>query len=163
MGQLTGTFVPLPPGKPEIFTAVIPIDNADIIRIQAGPDGVRAAIKGAAEMDGKSCKISIPQDPGQAGKSQSIDLVRMLSGWSIKASPETGDKVTRADPFAAQVNVGNVQILNAEWNQNLKAEMRMFPNGKHDDQIDALSRAFDSLHSGNDGILEYYKRKSAKI
>lgn len=130
---------------------------ADIIRIQAGPDGVRAAIKGAAESDGTACRISIPQDPGQAGKGQAQDLVRMLAHWSVTATPESGDKVTRADPFAAQINVGNVLILNAEWNNPLKGEMRLFPNGKHDDQIDALSRAFNSLHSGNDGLLDYFR------
>lgn len=60
-------------------------------------------------------------------------------------SPETGDKYTRAEPFAAQVNVGNVLMLRGSWNEPLMDEMRMFPNGTHDDQIDALSRAFSHL------------------
>jgi hypothetical protein len=33
MGELTGSLVPLSPGKPEIFTGIIPINNTDIIRI----------------------------------------------------------------------------------------------------------------------------------
>jgi predicted phage terminase large subunit-like protein len=53
--------------------------------------------------------------------------------------------VTRAEPFAAQVNVGNVLMLKGGWNQALIDEMRMFPNGKYDDQIDALSRAFSVI------------------
>ena len=56
-------------------------------------------------------KISIPQDPGQAGKSQTLYLTRQLAGFSVSASPESGDKVTRAEPFAAQVNIGNVMVL----------------------------------------------------
>lgn len=60
-------------------------------------------------------------------------------------STETGDKVTRADPFASQVNVGNVMLLRGSWNDLLIEEMRMFPNGANDDQVDALSRAFSVL------------------
>jgi hypothetical protein len=33
VSELTGTFVPLAPGKPEIFTNVIPINYTDVIRI----------------------------------------------------------------------------------------------------------------------------------
>ena len=58
---------------------------------------------------------------------------------------ETGDKVTRAEPLAAQVNVGNVLMLRGPWNEPLIEEMRLFPNGAFDDQVDALSRAFGEL------------------
>ncbi|MFL9998464.1 phage terminase large subunit [Paraburkholderia sediminicola] len=54
--------------------------------------------------------------------------------------PETDDKVTRAEPFAAQVNAGNILMLRADWNAALIAELRAFPFGTHDDQADALSR-----------------------
>ncbi|MES2563751.1 MAG: phage terminase large subunit, partial [Pseudomonadota bacterium] len=60
----------------------------------------------------------------------------------VKSSPESGDKVTRAEPLAAQVNVGNVSMVRGAWNKSLVEQMRDFPNAKHDDQIDSLSRAF---------------------
>jgi predicted phage terminase large subunit-like protein len=69
-------------------------------------------------------------------------LTRQLAGFTVKSSPESGDKVTRAEPFAAQVNVGNVLMVRGSWNAALMQQMRDFPNAKHDDQIDALSRAF---------------------
>ena len=96
-------------------------------------------------MDTKAIKISIPQDPGQAGKTQVIYLTRELAGYNVKSSPESGDKVTRAEPFAAQVNIGNVMILRGEWNMALTSEMRLFPNGNNDDQVDALARAFSEI------------------
>ena len=95
--------------------------------------------------DGKVVRISIPQDPGQAGKSQVLYLTKKLAGYRVTSSPESGDKVTRAEPMAAQINVGNVSMLRAPWNDALVAEMRVFPNGSHDDQIDAGSRAFNEL------------------
>lgn len=117
----------------------------DIVRLQGSPDKVEAAIVSTAKIDGKNVKISIPQDPGQAGKAQVGYLTRALAGYVVRSSPESGDKVTRAEPLASQVNVGNVSILRAEWNASLVHEMRNFPFGKHDDQIDAASRAFNTL------------------
>jgi predicted phage terminase large subunit-like protein len=118
---------------------------ANVVRIRVGPDERDAAITNTAAVDGFNVKISIPQDPGQAGKTQVLYLTRALSGYRVTSSPESGDKVTRAEPVAAQVNIGNVMMLRGEWNEQLKDEMRMFPNGANDDQVDGLSRAFGEL------------------
>lgn len=117
----------------------------DMVRFRRGPDERDAAMANTAAMDGRSVKISIPTDPGQAGKTQVLYLTRQLAGFNVKSSPETGDKVTRAEPFAAQVNVGNVMMLRGDWNQPLINELRIFPNGAHDDQVDSLSRAFSEI------------------
>lgn len=121
---------------------------ADIRRFQGRPDEVEAGIRNAAGMDGTSVDIELAQDPGQAGKSQIVYLTKMLAGYTVHSSPESGDKVTRAEPFASQVNVGNVAMLAAEWNSALIGELRLFPNGTFDDQVDALSRGFNALTGG---------------
>lgn len=121
----------------------------DVVRLRAGPDERDAAIVNTTAADGRAVKVSLPQDPGQAGKTQVLYLTRSLAGYRVTSSPESGDKVTRAEPFAAQVNVGNVLMLRGDWNQKLKDEMRMFPNGTNDDQIDACSRAFGELIGKN--------------
>ncbi|MGF6605038.1 putative phage terminase large subunit-like protein, partial [Paraburkholderia sp. GAS448] len=117
----------------------------DMKRGRWGPDRRDAMIAHAAELDGTRVRISLPQDPGQAGKTQVLYLSRQLAGYRVASSPETGDKVTRAEPFAAQVNAGNVLMLRADWNTALVGELRAFPYGAHDDQVDALSRAFALL------------------
>jgi predicted phage terminase large subunit-like protein len=134
----------------------------DMVREQFGPDARDAALKNTASRDGKGTRISIPQDPGQAGKTQALYLTRALAGYTAKATPESGDKVTRAEPLAAQINVGNVLMLRGAWNKELIDEMRLFPNGKHDDQVDALSRAFEALMGGSAGIIDYMQRQTAK-
>lgn len=106
---------------------------------------VRRLIKSCAEMDGKSTRISIPQDPGQAGKVQVQDMLKMLAGYIAKATPETGDKVTRAEPFATQCEAGNVFLVAGEWNQDYIDELCSFPSGSFKDQVDASSRAFAEL------------------
>lgn len=118
---------------------------ADMQRMRVGPDERDFAIVNTAARDGRQVLVSLPQDPGQAGKTQVIYLTRRLAGYRVKSSPESGDKVTRAEPFAAQVNVTNAQMVRGPWNEALIAEMQMFPNGAHDDQIDALSRAYAEL------------------
>jgi predicted phage terminase large subunit-like protein len=121
---------------------------ADMVRFQGGPEEVEAALKNTADRDGYETRISLPQDPGQAGKGQAANFVKMLAGYMVETSPETGSKETRAAPFAAQVNVGNVMMLKAPWNDALIAELRAFPNGTFDDQVDGLSRAFNTLNAG---------------
>lgn len=118
---------------------------AGMEREQLGPDERDALLRNTAARDGRGVRVSIPQDPGQAGKTQVLALTRMLAGHMVHASPETGDKVVRAEPLASQVNVGNVLMLRGAWNDALVEEMRLFPNGAFDDQIDALSRAFAQL------------------
>lgn len=128
---------------------------ADIDRSQVGPHEVRATVKNTAARDGQQTRIRIPQDPGQAGKAQAVSFVAMLSGHTVTALPVTGDKITRAEPFASQVNVGNVVMLKADWNDALISEMRMFPNGANDDQVDALSDAFAEMNVNSFGMLDF--------
>jgi predicted phage terminase large subunit-like protein len=123
---------------------------ADMVRMRDGPHKRDAAIKNTADRDGDNVRVSIPQDPGQAGKTQVLSYAQLLAGKNVHTSPESGDKVTRAEPFASQVNVGNVLMLRAPWNDALVEEMRLFPNGAFDDQIDGLSRAFSVLFKNTD-------------
>lgn len=114
----------------------------DVVRFRGGPDEVEAGIVNTAKADGASVRISLPQDPGQAGKTQALYFARRLSGFTVEATPETGDKATRAAPFASQVNAGNVSMVRAPWNRALLDELSGFPAVTHDDQVDACSRAF---------------------
>lgn len=132
----------------------------DIVRLRTGPDERDEALVNTTKRDGSAARVSIPQDPGQAGKTQALYLTRALAGFSVTATPESGDKVTRAEPFAAQVNVGNVLMVRADWNDALISELRMFPNGAHDDQVDALSRAFAQHVGSNFGMLDFLKQQA---
>jgi predicted phage terminase large subunit-like protein len=71
--------------------------------------------------------------------------IRSMPSYRIKAERMTGDKVTRADSVACQVNIGAVGMLRAAWNAAFIEELAAFPRGVHDDQVDALSFAFSKL------------------
>jgi predicted phage terminase large subunit-like protein len=117
----------------------------DVARMRGGPEEVIATIRNTAAADGRAVRIQLPQDPGQAGKAQVLDLTKRLVGFNVASERPTGDKATRAAPFAAQVNVGNVSFVRGVWNDAMREEMRGFPSSKHDDQIDAASDAFAVL------------------
>ncbi len=120
---------------------------ADINRFRGSPAEVEQAIVSTAAEDGPAVTVALPQDPGQAGQAQVAYLTRKLAGFTVRASPETGSKLTRASPVAAQVESRNVGMLRAGWNRPFLEELRDFPNGAKDDQVDALSRAFMTLMS----------------
>jgi len=138
----------------------------DVRREQLGPAGVRDLIRVTAQQDGKQVRISIPQDPGQAGKAQTQELVKLLAGHIIHASPETGPKHLRAEAFAAQCEAGNVALVRGPWNETFIDEFCNFnPDVKdqQDDQIDATCRCFTALTdaAGLGGISAGYIERQA--
>ena len=60
----------------------------------------------------------------------------------MKTFKATQDKVTRALPVSSQAEAGNIKILQAPWNEDFLREVENFPEGGHDDIVDALSGAF---------------------
>jgi predicted phage terminase large subunit-like protein len=129
----------------------------DVQRFRASPMQVEQAIRALASQDGASTKIGIPEDPGQAGKMQAQYLVSRLAGYTVRAVRESGEKSKRAEPVAAQAEAGNVIILKGEWNDQFLDEICSFPMGANDDQVDALSGAFEMMTQGGGGMLDFMR------
>lgn len=117
----------------------------DVIHLQRRAHNVRDLVLRTARADGPRTRIVIPQDPGQAGKDQAESYVALLSGYPAYTRRPSRDKVTRADPFAAQWQGGNVDVVRAPWNEEFFAELEGFPDGAHDDIVDASADAFAEL------------------
>jgi predicted phage terminase large subunit-like protein len=121
----------------------------DVVRFRGNPGEVERRIKETADMDGRKTLIRIPQDPGQAGKSQVDHLTALLIGYRVFSKPVTGDKVQRFGPFSSQAErEGRVVLVRGPWNARYIEELEAFPTpGIHDDQVDATSDGFDTLVS----------------
>ena len=121
---------------------------ADVRRACESAIHVRRLLRNVAVMDRSAfgiVRICLPQDPGQAGKDQAASLIKMLSGFPVTAIRPTGDKVTRAEPFSAQWQAGNVLVLAGAWNDRYFDELEGFPEAEHDDMVDGSSDAFTAL------------------
>lgn len=79
------------------------------------------------------------EDAG-SGASLIQDLRHEGSVHPIAIKPE-GDKVTRLAAQSAKIEAGKVLIpTSASWLEAFKAELLLFPNARHDDQVDALAQ-----------------------
>ncbi len=124
-------------------------------RHRKSPQENKEIIYQAAKIDGKMVEICFEKEPGSSGKYVVDDFIRAMSGWMVSGEPSTGSKRQRAMPFASQAEAGNVYIVNGTWVENFLDEIESFPDGKHDDQVDAVSGAFKKLTEYDEVNIRY--------
>jgi predicted phage terminase large subunit-like protein len=90
-------------------------------------------------------EVGVEQEPGSGGKESAEATIRNLAGFRVYADRVTGSKETRAEPFAAQVQGGNVSLIAGNWVAGFLSEAEAFPLGRYRDQIDAAVGAFTRL------------------
>jgi predicted phage terminase large subunit-like protein len=125
-----------------------------VTRERATPHGVEQLIVRTAERDRAWAKerglappmIRIEQEPGSAGVTV-IDHYRrsVLQGYAFKGMRSTGSKEVRATPVASRAEAGDIRICRGSWNTAFLDELTAFPLGTHDDQLDAISGAYQAL------------------
>lgn len=120
---------------------------AHVVRGQWSAMQRENVIKNQAALDGPDCEQWIEQEPGSGGKESAQNTVLNLAGFSVHVDRVTGDKASRAAPFSAQVEAGNVYVLLEDWTDAYIDELHNFdPNaGGYKDQVDASSGAFNKL------------------
>jgi predicted phage terminase large subunit-like protein len=120
----------------------------DVIRRRVTPGVKMALVRQTAELDGPEVRVWIEQEPGSSGKDVVAAYRRALIGYPVRGLPSTGSKTLRADPVASQAEgkpYGNVKVCRGGWVSEFLSELEAFPKGAHDDQVDALSGAFQAL------------------
>lgn len=111
----------------------------DVVKGQWSHTKRNLIMKSTAELDGKKVRIWIEQEGGSGGKESAENSVKELAGFKAYAESPKGQKEDRAEPFAIQVGVSNVEVLARSWTKEYLDELRVFPNGKFKDQVDATS------------------------
>jgi predicted phage terminase large subunit-like protein len=117
----------------------------DVVRAQVGPGKVNELFLQTAALDSKACAQREEREGGASGKAVIAARAKLLAGYDYREVPASGDKVTRAKPFRAQCEAGNVKLVKGEWNEQYLQELEAFPTAKHDDQVDASSAAYNAL------------------
>lgn len=118
----------------------------DVARGQWDSSERERIMKQTAQLDGKKVFIRVEAEGGSGGKESAEATIRNLAGFRVKAEHPTGKKWDRADPYAAQVNAGNVKLRKGDWNAEYIKELSYFyDEGYFMDQVDASSGAFNFL------------------
>jgi phage terminase large subunit-like protein len=63
----------------------------------------------------------------------------LLTAYTFNPIEVHRDKITRALPLIARSEQGKLAIVRGSWNQKFIDELCAFPEGMHDDQVDACS------------------------
>lgn len=112
----------------------------DIRRVRAKPGDVERLVRQTAETDGRNVIVWLEQEPGSSGVNV-IDHYRrnVLPEFAFYGDKVTGDKTERARPLSSAAQAGNVKLVRGAWNVAFLDEAEAFPQGSHDDQVDAVS------------------------
>ena len=124
----------------------------DLLMGQWEPGKREAIIAQTAESDRAAwghVTTYVEQEPGSGGKESAENTIRRNAGHAFAADRPTGDKALRAEPFAAQVNIGNVKLLRGAWNGRYLDILAAFPRGAVKDPVDASSGGFAKLARGS--------------
>lgn len=142
----------------------------NVVRGQWDAHRRESLIEGTAKSDTIVTTVGVEQEPGSGGKESAEATARRLAGFHVvlyRVGKSDGDKEQRADPFAVQVNAGNVKLAKGDWNQAYIDELRFFPRSKFKDQVDASSGAFNILARarivvGGGSVLKRRKRTTSE-
>ncbi len=125
----------------------------DVINQQLKAGDVRQLVRTTAAADNAKygyVRQRLPKDPGQAGKEQAESYITMLAGYDVVTAAESGSKQTRAEPMAAQWQLGLFDVMTGAWNEEYFNQLESFPDSKFKDMVDASSSAFNELTLGMD-------------
>jgi predicted phage terminase large subunit-like protein len=113
----------------------------DVVRGQWSALERERRIKQTAVIDTSLVRVWVEQEPGSGGKESAENTIRMLAGYIVQKDRVTGAKAIRAEPYAAQVQGSNVDLLQGHWNRDFIDEHEVYP-GRYVDQVDAAAGAF---------------------
>lgn len=119
----------------------------DVVRFRKEWGDVVPAIAEVMLQDGMSVMQGIEEVAFMSRAITELNQDSRLHNYTVFGYPVDKDKVTRALPYAARLSAGNVSVVEAHWTDDYIDEMCSFPNGAHDDQVDASSGAWAMIGS----------------
>lgn len=121
---------------------------ADGIRIKAEFPDVRRIMVETMRAEQYDTQQGIEQAQAGLGALQDIRRLPELVNVSLQGYVVTRDKLQRATPWAVRAEQGLLRVVRGEWVNQFIDECVAFPNGDHDDMVDAVSGAVEMIASG---------------
>lgn len=113
----------------------------DVARIRAKAPERDTFIRAVAEKDGYGVTLAVEQSIDSRDALSTMEEI-FKGKKTVKGIQTKGDKVARAGPIEPIFEAGNVHILSAAWNLDWLKEIKEFPSGSHDDQVDNITAGF---------------------
>lgn len=110
----------------------------------AWPDLVKV-IKQTALSDGPEIVQTIETVGTQKGMLDLLLAEPQLAGITFRGITPIADKIARANVWLARAEQKKIKLMAGEWNGEWLDEICSFPEGDHDDLVDATSGAFASF------------------
>lgn len=113
----------------------------DVARIRAKSPERNNFILAVTEKDGMNVPVIV--ENSLDSKDAVSDMQTILKGRRIvKPINIKTDKVARVGYIEPIFEAGNVHVVRADWNRDWLEEVKAFPSGKHDDQVDNLTAGY---------------------
>ena len=128
-------------------------------------NNVKNILKKTAKRDGPSYHILL--EPGTKGGAAGLlynEYKAALSGYPTHQSEPKGTKADRATPLANAIYDGKVHVMipGDNMRQTFIDELKAFPNGKHDDIVDAISYGYLFLQKQDNRIVKTASKRKRK-
>ena len=108
-------------------------------------------ILATTEKDGSAVQVVV--EGFGAYKDAYATLKKTLSGRRVvRKSTPPGDKEVKAAPLEAVFEAGNIHLMRGRFNQQFKDQFAEFPDGNHDDMVDATALCFHEFSKARSGI-----------
>lgn len=119
----------------------------DVSRIRASAGERDTFIRAVAEKDGMGVSVAVENS---MDSKDAVDNLKVILNGLRKVIPQniSIDKVARAGYVEPIFEAGNVHILRGSWNLEWLQEVKEFPSGKHDDQVDNFTAGYFLICQG---------------
>ncbi len=128
----------------------------DVRREQLGPSGVLKLIDNTATSDRvlvPGYELFLELEGGSSGKTAADSMTKDLRTYAPRWIASKDSKWSRSAGASASAERGHIRLVKGPWNEKFLTELEAFiddsvektPAGYHDDQVDALSGAFNQL------------------
>ncbi len=124
----------------------------DMVHVQMNPSDTDKVIEKTLDIDGYEVVQRMEQEPGSSGKKVIEDYKNgLFRRYNFDGLPSTGSKVARANRFSAAAGAKRIKLLRGPWIEAFIQEAEHFPDGPHDDMVDAATGAYNYLSGVSTG------------
>lgn len=116
----------------------------DVVRLRAKALERDGIVRAATDKDGMSVTVGVENSLDSKDSVNAMQTL-LMGKRTVKPINIKIDKVARAGYVEPIFEAGYVHILRGEWNLEWLTEVKEFPNGKHDDQVDNFTAGYQLI------------------